>query len=38
MGHWVTGAEEGMGCNEHWVLYDGLLNTMSETNDVGYVG
>ena len=38
--NWVTGIKEGIGCDEHWVLYatNELLKTSSETNDVLHVG
>ena len=40
LGNRVMGIKEGMGFDEHWVLYTTheLLNTTSETNNVLYVG
>ena len=35
-GDWVVSIKEGMGCNEHWVLYetDESLTSTSETNNI----
>lgn len=39
-GNGVISVKSGTQCDERWVLYetDELLNTISETNDILYVG
>lgn len=39
-GNWVTGIEEGTGCDESWVFHaaDESLSPTSETDDVLRVG